>query len=184
MLFKNFYYNSECCSCCKNTSFKYTSVDDINNLINEFAEELGDNSRQTHMYMEIYEYYYDQFKDNIMEIYVEEYNWDKTYEKFNSEENFEDLTNDMENLEDLRDIFIPSISSEVYILSKRTSDYITDNFYESFYESICELERDLTLEVYQDLIKFFSNKITSGNIEEPEVSEESEEPEESHIKID
>jgi len=66
-------------------------------------------------------------------------------------------------LNNMRSIFIPNISDEINILDKRISNYITDMFYIEVYDSICELERDLTLKVFDDMFIFFSNKIKSKN---------------------
>ena len=54
-----------CEECQRKRQIKYTEVEDINNLINEFSGNItGENSitkndRKTKMYMDIYDLYYD-----------------------------------------------------------------------------------------------------------------------------
>jgi len=169
MLIENFFYGDYLCFGCKDISFKYTSIDDINNLIDEFVEELSNNSRQTHMYMELYEHYYDYFENNVIDIYWKyECDWNRTLKEFNCKHNIENFIDNMDllimnDLNNMRSIFIPNISDEINILDKRISNYITDMFYIEVYDSICELERDLTLKVFDDMFIFFSNKIKSKN---------------------
>ena len=76
--------NPKICNCQQSTNnIKYTNIDDINTLINEFASNgINVTCRQVQMNMDIYDIYYDYIDDELSLFHFEENHWKKPVEYF------------------------------------------------------------------------------------------------------
>ena len=65
--------NPKICNCQQGRNIKYTNIDDINTLINEFTSNTPNvTCRQVQMNMDIYDIYYDYIDDELSSFNFEE----------------------------------------------------------------------------------------------------------------
>lgn len=75
--------NPKICNCEQGRKIKYTNIDDINTLINEFTSNNPNvTCRQVQMNMDIYDIYYDYIDDELFSFHFGEKDWEKPLEYF------------------------------------------------------------------------------------------------------
>jgi hypothetical protein len=148
-----------CEDCQKKRQIKYTEVEDINNLINEFSGNITGGNRQTQMYMDIYDFYYD---------YIGELLFDKFSNKSKDSEEIlewlfdQDLLGEgFENIDDHKimiNIYNEYIPVDCHGFNL-FGEYVREAIIEKIHEEYCHLESGIMVEVFYDIKELFSSRV-------------------------
>ncbi len=158
-----------CEECQRKRQIKYTEVEDINNLINEFSGNItGENSitkndRKTKMYMDIYDLYYDYIGENLVnKFYDLSENWKDTLEWFEDEDLEEEVYENLGNNQIMINIYNEYLPVDCYgfnLFDGDTRNSIIEKIHDAYYE----LEREIMIDVFYEIQKLFSGRIKNKN---------------------
>ncbi len=158
-----------CEECQRKRQIKYTEVEDINNLINEFSGNItGENSitkndRKTKMYMDIYDLYYDYIGENLVnKFYDLSENWKDTLEWFEDEDLEEEVYENLGNNEIMINIYNEYLPVDCYGFNLFDSD-ARNSIIEKIHDAYYELEREIMIDIFYEIQKLFSGRIKNKN---------------------
>jgi|TARA_B100001971_G_scaffold196683_1_gene204724 hypothetical protein len=148
------------CENCQKKQIKYTEVEDINNLINEFSGNITGGNRKTEMYMDIYELYYNYIGGLLFEMFSDksedcekniiEWLWDEDLE----EEIREDL-NDKQGMIDIYNEYIPLGSGGFNLFDSDIRQTLLEKIHSAYYK----LEFEIMVDVFFDIKELFSGRV-------------------------
>jgi hypothetical protein len=148
------------CENCQKKQIKYTEVEDINNLINEFSGNITGGNRKTEMYMDIYELYYNYIGGLLFEMFSDksedcekniiEWLWDEDLE----EEIREDL-NDKQGMIDIYNEYIPLGSGRFNLFDSDIRQTLLEKIHSAYYK----LEFEIMVDVFFDIKELFSGRV-------------------------
>jgi len=158
-----------CEECQRKRQIKYTEVEDINNLINEFSGNItGENSitkndRKTKMYMDIYDLYYDYIGENLVnKFYDLSENWKDTLEWFEDEDLEEEVYENLGNNEIMINIYNEYLPVDCYGFNLFDGD-ARNSIIEKIHDAYYELEREIMIDIFYEIQKLFSSRIKNKN---------------------
>ncbi|SVA82653.1 uncharacterized protein METZ01_LOCUS135507 [marine metagenome] len=158
-----------CEECQRKRQIKYTEVEDINNLINEFSGNItGENSitkndRKTKMYMDIYDLYYDYIGENLVnKFYDLSENWKDTLEWFEDEDLEEEVYENLGNNQIMINIYNEYLPVDCYGFNLFDGD-ARNSIIEKIHDAYYELEREIMIDVFYEIQKLFSGRIKNKN---------------------
>jgi len=157
------------CEDCQKKQIKYTEVEDINNLINEFSGNItGENSitkndRKTKMYMDIYDLYYDYIGENLVnKFYDLSENWKDTLEWFEDEDLEEEVYENLGNNKIMINIYNEYLPVDCYGFNLFDGD-ARNSIIEKIHDAYYELEREIMIDIFYEIQKLFSGRIKNKN---------------------
>jgi len=151
------------CENCQKKQVKYTEVEDINNLINEFSENNTVNGIiksdiGTNMYMDVYDLYYDYIGELIFKKFTDKLENSKKILEWLSDEDLEDemrkILGDNEIMIDIYNEYIPV----GYGFNLFDSD-IRETILEEIHNAYDDLEFDIMIDVFFDIKELFINRV-------------------------
>lgn len=158
-----------CEECQRKRQIRYTEVEDINNLINEFSGNItGENSitkndRKTKMYMDIYDLYYDYIGENLVnKFYDLSENWKDTLEWFEDEDLEEEVYENLGNNEIMINIYNEYLPVDCYGFNLFDGD-ARNSIIEKIHDAYYELEREIMIDIFYEIQKLFSGRIKNKN---------------------
>jgi len=160
-----------CEECQRKRQIRYTEVEDINNLINEFSGNItGENSitkndRKTKMYMDmdIYDLYYDYIGENLVnKFYDLSENWKDTLEWFEDEDLEEEVYENLGNNEIMINIYNEYLPVDCYGFNLFDGD-ARNSIIEKIHDAYYELEREIMIDIFYEIQKLFSSRIKNKN---------------------
>jgi hypothetical protein len=154
----------ECLRKKQKRQIKYTEVEDINNLINKFSGNItGGNSitksdMRTKMYMDVYDLYYDYIGQKIVRKFTDKSkNSKKILEWLSDEDLEEEIREDLEDHEVMIDIYneyIP-VGYGFNLFDSEIREAILEKIHEEYFE----LQREIMIDVFYDILELFSSRV-------------------------
>ena len=151
------------CENCQKKQVKYTEVEDINNLINEFSENNTVNGIiksdiGTNMYMDVYDLYYDYIGELIFKKFTDKLENSKKILEWLSDEDLEyemrKILGDNEIMIDIYNEYIPV----GYGFNLFDSD-IRETILAEIHNAYDDLEFDIMIDVFFDIKELFINRV-------------------------
>jgi len=146
------------CKCCKEKQeIKYTNVDDINNLINQFSANITKKWGQDLLRQEIYDLYHDRIKDELI-TRLEFITPKKAIEELlgtHFEEEIDDSLDQNNGFDYIYETYIPKITDKFDLFDDSDVGHLEQSIGETFMGKLWEMIH----EVYLELVPIFVNRI-------------------------
>lgn len=167
--------NPKICNCEQGRKIKYTNIDDINTLINEFTSNNPNvTCRQVQMNMDIYDIYYDYIDDELSSFHFGEKDWEKPLEYFFN--GYKDVDNDFdlhdnifchfEDSEEMIKIYHTYIPTGYHGYDKYElfTGQLKNSIIEAVHDSYYKMLDDMSFESIRYVIELFNNRIKNKTL--------------------
>ena len=154
--------NCHLCKCCKEKqAIKYTNVDDINKLINEFSANITKKWGQELIYHDLYDLYYETIQEQLLDRlgFITPEKIIELLEGKYFEEEIDEILNYHDKFDYIFDTYVPKVVDKFDLFDNsdigHLGEFILERFMGKFWEMVHE--------VYLDLVPIFISRIKNKN---------------------